>query len=419
TDKCEINKNGYIWIKVYNYRGSGNYTLRVEEPWRPPANWVTTDYVVESPHDYPNRYDHTWTITQPGAATMSVHFTQINTERRYDYVYIYDGNDNLIERYDGYYTDIWTPPVPGDTVKIRLTTDSSVTRWGFKVDKYACPLKITITQATPPNDNTSFITQPPENRIHCIADIKPDSFDAQYNSQIEWEIDDDPRDTYQSGDPNNPQTGHDVNLQITVPPVPTAPNGRGFPLKYRIRAFVTIDNIPYTSMATYTTQDERDQCRQEYIDLVVPTTHLRSAFDQTVPQHPYGRLLDDPTLGGITDDVCNWHEWWIVANLINHVTALDNAYAGNLRVTCGYRCPLGNRRAGGAINSIHMRGMAMDFNQLSSLENYNVWVAAGQTNPVERYLHGSNGIDYGLPGNPAPTWPAPQGVIYQRGHVAW
>jgi len=141
TDQCTINASGYIWIKVYHYVGSGNYTLSIKEAsFRPPQDWITTNYVIESPHPYSNYYDNTWIITESNATTMSVHFSQIDTEGGYDFVYIYDGNNTLIDVYDGYCTDIWTPPVPGNTVKIRLKTDYSVTRWGFKVDKYACPL---------------------------------------------------------------------------------------------------------------------------------------------------------------------------------------------------------------------------------------------------------------------------------------
>ena len=160
VDKCEIDNSGYIWIKVSHNDGSGNYTLKLQEKWQmpavwPPQGWVTTNNVVESPHNYTDNYDNTWTITQPNASTMTVHFSRFETESGYDYLYIYDGNNNLIEIYDGYYySDIWTPPVPGNTVKIRLITNKRTTEWGFKMDRYAwrtttdCPLiieKVIIT----------------------------------------------------------------------------------------------------------------------------------------------------------------------------------------------------------------------------------------------------------------------------------
>jgi len=99
---------------------------------------------VESPHNYPNNYDHTWIVSGPSNATkMRVHFTEIDVERGYDYVYIYDENDSLIASYTntGWWPgnprfNVWTPWVDGNIIKIRLTSDSSVRRWGFKADRY-------------------------------------------------------------------------------------------------------------------------------------------------------------------------------------------------------------------------------------------------------------------------------------------
>ncbi|RLB78129.1 MAG: hypothetical protein DRH24_14980 [Deltaproteobacteria bacterium] len=99
---------------------------------------------VESPHNYPNNYDHTWIVSGPSNATkMRVHFTEIDVERGYDYVYIYDENDSLIVSYTntGWWPgnprfNVWTPWVDGNIIKIRLTSDSSVRRWGFKADRY-------------------------------------------------------------------------------------------------------------------------------------------------------------------------------------------------------------------------------------------------------------------------------------------
>ena len=88
----------------------------------------------ESPRPYPNSYDNTWTITEPGAEKMRIHFADLKTEARYDFVYIYDKNDVQIARYDGYYEGMWTPWVTGDTIKVRLKTDGSGIRNGFIVD---------------------------------------------------------------------------------------------------------------------------------------------------------------------------------------------------------------------------------------------------------------------------------------------
>ncbi len=94
----------------------------------------TESYVVESPHNYPNYYDNTWTITKSGATKIKVHFTSIQTEYSYDYVYVYDANNNRINTYSGTYSDVWSAESNGDTIYVRLKSDYSVTKWGFKID---------------------------------------------------------------------------------------------------------------------------------------------------------------------------------------------------------------------------------------------------------------------------------------------
>jgi hypothetical protein len=99
-----------------------------------PAYQETT--LVESPHPYPNNYNETWVITRAGAQSMQVHFEYIKVENYYDYVYIMDENDSVVAAYSNFYTDLWTPWVAGDTIKIRLTSDSSVQYDGFVVDMF-------------------------------------------------------------------------------------------------------------------------------------------------------------------------------------------------------------------------------------------------------------------------------------------
>ena len=97
-------------------------------------NGNTVPYSLDSPHPYDNDYNNTWTITQPGFSNIAVHFSEISVENYYDYVYIMDVNDNIIQSFSGYYTDVWSVSVPGDTIKIRFVTDYSVTGWGFAID---------------------------------------------------------------------------------------------------------------------------------------------------------------------------------------------------------------------------------------------------------------------------------------------
>jgi hypothetical protein len=117
---------GNWYIRVYLYSGEGTYSLQVSTS--------SANVLAESPHPYPNDYNQTWTISQAGAGKIRVHFTQLDVESNWDYVYIYDGNNNLITTYTGSYRDLWTDWVTGDTIKVRLVSDYSVTGYGFTID---------------------------------------------------------------------------------------------------------------------------------------------------------------------------------------------------------------------------------------------------------------------------------------------
>lgn len=91
--------------------------------------------VLESPHPYSDNYDNTWTITKPGFESIAVHFVNVSVEKGYDFVYVMDAEENIIESYTGFYEDRWSLSVPGDTIRIRLRSDSSITGYGFYIDK--------------------------------------------------------------------------------------------------------------------------------------------------------------------------------------------------------------------------------------------------------------------------------------------
>jgi hypothetical protein len=93
-------------------------------------------YSVQSAHPYSNNFDYTWTITKSGAAQIRVHFTRIDVERNYDYVYVYDYANSQLHRLTGSYSSGgWTAWSYGESIKIRLDTDYSITRWGFAIDQ--------------------------------------------------------------------------------------------------------------------------------------------------------------------------------------------------------------------------------------------------------------------------------------------
>lgn len=93
------------------------------------------NYSLESPHPYENDFHKIWTITMPGFKNIAVHFRNISTELGYDEVIIREPSGYMIRKYTGAYTDVWSPSVAGDTIKITLQSDSDVTNWGFFIDR--------------------------------------------------------------------------------------------------------------------------------------------------------------------------------------------------------------------------------------------------------------------------------------------
>ncbi|TFH04832.1 MAG: hypothetical protein E4H14_13910, partial [Candidatus Thorarchaeota archaeon] len=93
-------------------------------------------YVVESAHPYTNNFDYTWTITKAGATQIRVHFTQIDVESNYDFLYVYDYANAQLQKLTGTYSSGgWSSWSYGDVIKVRLDTDYSVTKYGFKIDQ--------------------------------------------------------------------------------------------------------------------------------------------------------------------------------------------------------------------------------------------------------------------------------------------
>jgi len=102
------------------------------------ARGTVVSYTVQSAHNYANNYDYTWTVTKAGATSIRLYIYRYQVETNYDYIYIYDKVGTQLASYTSstskYY--VWTPYATGDTIKIRLKTDSSVTYYGFQVTKY-------------------------------------------------------------------------------------------------------------------------------------------------------------------------------------------------------------------------------------------------------------------------------------------
>ncbi|MEM3356468.1 MAG: S8 family serine peptidase [Candidatus Bathyarchaeia archaeon] len=124
TDNLRLGLNIVKWFT------SAQVTHYVESAAR-----VST--TIESPHPYPPNAWLVYTITEPTASWISVHFQNITVETDWDYIYVCDEDWNIIDYYTGYYLDVWSSPVPGNTVYIVLESDYTIQLWGFLIDAYA------------------------------------------------------------------------------------------------------------------------------------------------------------------------------------------------------------------------------------------------------------------------------------------
>jgi hypothetical protein len=106
--------------------------------------WNNVSWVRQTPHNYANNQVYAYTYSYPGATQVGVHFNRIATESGYDFLRIknaagtvlYTVSGNVVTNGAGAAfgrTDGWCY-IPGNTITIELTTDVSVTAYGFLTD---------------------------------------------------------------------------------------------------------------------------------------------------------------------------------------------------------------------------------------------------------------------------------------------
>mgnify|MGYP001586354688 CR=1 FL=1 len=230
------------------------------------------------------------------------------------------------------------------------------------------------------------------------------------SSQISWTCADLLGDAINSG-ACAPATGTGATYTF-IPNPPDELTGRTAPLAYQVVAQVTINRIAYEGVMIIR-QDPIDEIRQEYEDMPGRVSQLRVNFDRDTAA--YTGLIGTAAEPGRHN---NWHILRL-NNLNQHAIDLDNNYAGNLTVTSGYRCPRGNRAAGGEATSRHQYGRALDFDQQSSEENYNVWSAASTASLRLLYDQNNQIVNNSLIIQYHWTLMTPGVTSYTHGHVDW
>ncbi len=98
--------------------------------------WRYETRTYQSPHNYPNNYTNTKTYSKPGAQRVAMYFEQFATEANYDFVTIQDGGGATTATYTGSKAAFWAI-VDGDAISVTLTSDYSVTAYGYRVTRVA------------------------------------------------------------------------------------------------------------------------------------------------------------------------------------------------------------------------------------------------------------------------------------------
>ncbi len=114
-----------------------SYTTKQEHDFidgRCSVCYLKEELLVESSHPYENNLNKEYVISKPNAKSITIVFSDdTELENSYDTLYIYDKNDILVGTYTGTTLQEKAITVTGDSVKIVLETDHSVTKYGFKV----------------------------------------------------------------------------------------------------------------------------------------------------------------------------------------------------------------------------------------------------------------------------------------------
>lgn len=147
--------NGYMNAQLHAASGGGNvwinFTDQVNE-----GEWQSWQYekLGWTTGAYGNNEDRAQTLRLPGARAIRV---QLNgeTEANYDFIYVYDGNRQLLASFHGAINT--SVVVPGDSAIVRLRSDGSVTRAGVSASVSADGVTQWATGAYGNNEDRSQI----------------------------------------------------------------------------------------------------------------------------------------------------------------------------------------------------------------------------------------------------------------------
>lgn len=101
-----------------------------------PAEDTDTAIDIQSTHPYANGASLSFEVeAPPGTARMRLRFSRIDLEPNYDFLDVRDASGAVVARYTGAHSETLTPEITGARATLHLTSDASVNRWGFALDR--------------------------------------------------------------------------------------------------------------------------------------------------------------------------------------------------------------------------------------------------------------------------------------------
>lgn len=123
------------------------------------------------------------------------------------------------------------------------------------------------------------------------------------------------------------------------------------------------DSVFYSPVRERISQDEKDQCRQEYIDMNKTHEPGRSEFkDPTTYVYP-------PSIDFFFSEINSGTYGWAIFTIAQKLQDIRNEINTTMTVNSGYRNPIRNAEVTTAKNSPHIYGEAADIS-VSSKENW-------------------------------------------------